>query len=157
MKARLGMAVGIVTNTEIEDATPAAMVAHTRRRTTYDRDRRAIFRGQARGHHGRRLGQFPARRAATAAKRADEVDYIAKFREAGYAFASNAGEMTGLAGSATTTRLLGLFNTGNMDGALDRKFLKGGSVKKFPDQPDLTEQVGGGARRCCRAIRTDSS
>ncbi len=31
------MAVGIVTNTEIEDATPAAMVAHTRRRTDYDR------------------------------------------------------------------------------------------------------------------------
>ena len=28
-----------------------------------------------------------------------------------------------------------------MDGALDRKFLKGGTVKKFPDQPDLTEQV----------------
>ena len=28
-----------------------------------------------------------------------------------------------------------------MDGALDRKFLKGGGVKKFPDQPDLTEQV----------------
>ena len=28
-----------------------------------------------------------------------------------------------------------------MDGALDRKFLKGGTVGKFPDQPDLTEQV----------------
>ena len=43
--------------------------------------------------------------------------------------------------AATTTRLLGLFNTGNMDGALDRKFLKGGTVKTFPRQPDLTEQV----------------
>ena len=32
VKRRLGMAVGIVTNTEIEDATPAAVVAHTRRR-----------------------------------------------------------------------------------------------------------------------------
>ena len=31
------MAVGIVTNTEIEDATPAAMLAHTRRRAEYDR------------------------------------------------------------------------------------------------------------------------
>src|SRR5262249_46625303 len=31
-KRRLGMAVGVVTNTEVEDATPAAMVAHTRRR-----------------------------------------------------------------------------------------------------------------------------
>jgi alkaline phosphatase len=32
-KRRLGMAVGIVTNTEVEDATPAAMVAHIRRRS----------------------------------------------------------------------------------------------------------------------------
>src|SRR5689334_1229587 len=34
---RQDMAIGTVTNTEIEDATPAAMVAHTRRRTEYDR------------------------------------------------------------------------------------------------------------------------
>ena len=40
-----------------------------------------------------------------------------------------------------TTRLLGLFHTGAMDGALDRKFLKGGTVKRFPEQPDLTEQT----------------
>ncbi len=31
-KRRNGMAIGIVSNTEIEDATPAAMIAHTRRR-----------------------------------------------------------------------------------------------------------------------------
>src|SRR5262245_65885719 len=36
VKRRLGLAVGIVTNTEIEDATPAAMVTHTRRRVEYD-------------------------------------------------------------------------------------------------------------------------
>ena len=30
------MAIGIVTNTEVEDATPAAMIAHTRRRGAYD-------------------------------------------------------------------------------------------------------------------------
>ena len=28
-----------------------------------------------------------------------------------------------------------------MDGVLDRKFLRGGTVKNFPDQPDLTDQV----------------
>ena len=28
-----------------------------------------------------------------------------------------------------------------MDGALDLKFLKRGSVSKFPDQPDLTQEV----------------
>ncbi|MFX6031769.1 alkaline phosphatase, partial [Acinetobacter baumannii] len=35
-KRKLRMGIGIVTNTEIEDATPAAMVAHTRRRAAYD-------------------------------------------------------------------------------------------------------------------------
>ena len=35
-KRRLNMGIGIVTNTEVEDATPAAMVAHTRRRGAYD-------------------------------------------------------------------------------------------------------------------------
>src|SRR5262249_37657746 len=38
-------------------------------------------------------------------------------------------------------KLLGLFNTGNIDGALDRFFLKKGTVAKFPDQPDLTDEV----------------
>ena len=36
VKRRNGMAVGVITNTEIEDATPAAMVAHTRRRSDYN-------------------------------------------------------------------------------------------------------------------------
>lgn len=35
-KRRLGLSIGIVTNTEVEDATPAAVIAHTRRRATYD-------------------------------------------------------------------------------------------------------------------------
>ena len=55
--------------------------------------------------------------------------------------ATTAGELNALAAKSDTRRLLGLFATGNMDGALDRKFLKGGGVKKFPEQPDLTEQV----------------
>ena len=69
------------------------------------------------------------------------IDYVAKFRDAGYAVAATGAEMTAAAATAGTSELLGLFHTGNMDGVLDRKFLKGGTVKKFPDQPDLTEQV----------------
>ena len=40
-----------------------------------------------------------------------------------------------------TRKLLGLFNDKNIDGALDRKFLKKGTVGKFPDQPDLTDEM----------------
>ena len=79
--------------------------------------------------------------AAPGSKRRDDVDYIARFREAGYPVATTAGELNALAAKSDTRQLLGLFATGNMDGVLDRKFLKGGGVKKFPEQPDLTEQV----------------
>ena len=141
VKRRHGMAVGIVTNTEIEDATPAAMIAHTRRRATYRPDRRAVLCGEARGADGRRLGEFPA--AGRARRAAEGQTRITSGNSATPAtpWPRPRPEMTAAAKASGTTRLLGLFHTGNMDGALDRKFLKGGTVKRFPEQPDLTEQV----------------
>jgi alkaline phosphatase len=140
VQRRHAMAVGIVTNTEIEDATPAAMVAHTRRRAEYDRIVEQLYAARPDVILGGGRANFLPK-SAPGSKRRDETDYIARFGEAGYPLALTAGEMTSLAGSANVTRLLGLFHTGNMDGALDRKILKRGTVAKFPEQPDLTEQV----------------
>jgi alkaline phosphatase len=140
VKGKLNMAVGIVTNTEIEDATPAAMVAHTRRRAAYDQIVEQFFDKKPDVLLGGGSANFLPK-GTDGAKRADTVDYISKFKDAGYVHAVNAAEMKSAAKSPATAKLLGLFNTGNMDGVLDRKFLKGSSVKKFPDQPDLTEQV----------------
>jgi alkaline phosphatase len=137
VKRRNGMAIGIVTNTEIEDATPAAMVAHTRRRSTYDQIVEQFFAARPDVMMGGGMANFLPK-GRPGARRADDLDFVAKFRDAGYQVATTAAEMTAAAG---TTRLLGLFNTGNMDGVLDRRFLKGGTVAKFPDQPDLTDQV----------------
>ncbi|MCA6118686.1 alkaline phosphatase [Bradyrhizobium sp. WSM 1738] len=139
VKRRLNMAVGIVSNTEIEDATPAAMLAHTRRRAEYDPIVEQYFAAKPEVLLGGGSANFLPK--AASGKRKDDVDYIARFREAGYPFATTAGELNALAAKPETRRLLGLFAAGNMDGALDRKFLKGGGVKKFPEQPDLTEQV----------------
>ena len=140
VKRKLGMAVGIVTNTEIEDATPASMVAHTRRRAEYNRIVEQMFAAQPEVIMGGGSVNFIPK-SVEGSKRADDQDFMAKFKGAGYALAANATELTKVATDPATKKLLGLFNTGNMDGALDRKFLKGGSVKKFPDQPDLTQQV----------------
>jgi alkaline phosphatase len=140
VKSRLGMAVGIVSNTEIEDATPAAMVAHTRRRAAYDEIVAQYFNFKPDLLMGGGLANFIPKSAA-GSKRKDETDYLGKFREAGYAYVSTDKELTAAANAADTSKLLGLFSTGNMDGVLDRKFLQGGSVKKFPDQPDLTTQT----------------
>ena len=138
---RQDMAIGIVTNTEIEDATPAAMVAHTRRRTEYDRIVEQYFAAKPDVlMGGGRANVLP--KSENGSRRRDESDFVAQFRAAGYSLALTGPEMVSAAKDPSTTKLLGLFTLGNMDGALDRKFLKGGTVGKFPEQPDLTEQVG---------------
>src|SRR4051812_36466206 len=139
VQRRQGMAVGVVTNTEIEDATPAAMVAHTRRRAEYDRIVEQLFAARPDVIMGGGLANFLPKSAA-GSRRKDEVDFVARFRDAGYPVALTADAMKAAA-AADTTKLIGLFNIGNMDGVLDRKFLKGGTVAAFPNQPDLTEQV----------------
>ena len=139
-KRRLGMAIGIVTNTEIEDATPAAMVAHTRRRAAYDEIVAQYFAAKPDVLMGGGSANFLPQ-AAAGSKRKDDVDYVTRFRDAGYQVVMTKSEMEAAAAKSDTRKLLGLFAAGNMDGALDRKFLKGGGVKKFPEQPDLTDQV----------------
>jgi alkaline phosphatase len=136
VKRLRGMAVGVVTNTEIEDATPAAMVAHTRRRADYEDIVTMFFAAQPEVIMGGGSPDFLPKSAD--GKRADNVDYVRKFTDAGYKYVTTATE---LAAARNAPKLLGLFNTGNIDGALDRFFLKKGTVAKFPDQPDLTDQV----------------
>ena len=138
---RQDMAIGIVTNTEIEDATPAAMVAHTRRRTEYDCIVEQYFAAKPDVLMGGGRANFLPK-SENGSRRRDESDFVAQFRAAGYSLALTGPEMVSAAKDPSTTKLLGLFTLGNMDGALDRKFLKGGTVGKFPEQPDLTEQVG---------------
>ncbi|EJW11372.1 Alkaline phosphatase [Rhodovulum sp. PH10] len=137
VKRTRGMAVGVVTNTEIEDATPAAMVAHTRRRSDYDDIVRMFYDLKPEVIMGGGSPNFLPK-STPGSKRKDDTDYIKRFEDAGYKFVST---KTELAAANGADKLLGLFNTKNIDGALDRFFLKKGTVEKFPDQPDLTDQV----------------
>src|SRR5262245_21931133 len=137
VKRTRGLAVGVVTNTEIEDATPAAMVAHTRRRADYNDIVKMFYDVKPDVILGGGSPNFLAK-STPGSKRTDDVDYIKKFEEAGYKFVATKTELEAARGSG---KLLALFNTGNIDGALDRFFLKKGTVDKFPDQPDLTDQV----------------
>lgn len=132
-----GMSIGVVTNTEIEDATPAAMVAHNRLRADYNNIVKDFFAVQPEVMMGGGTPNFLPK-STSGSKRIDEDDYVAKFRDAGYTYVQTNSELKAAKGSK---KLLGLFNPVNIDGALDRFFLKKGSVGKFPDQPDLTDQV----------------
>jgi alkaline phosphatase len=135
-----GLAVGVVTNTEIEDATPAGMVAHVRRRSDYDEIVRMFHNVKPDVMMGGGSGFFLPK-SNEAGRRKDEENYQEKFKAAGYRFAADATEMKAAAIDKGTTRLLGLFHPGNLDGALDRKLLKKGTVQKYPDQPDLVDQT----------------
>jgi len=135
-----GMGIGVVTNTEIEDATPAGMVAHVRRRSDYDEIVRMFFEAKPDVMMGGGTGFFLPK-ADKAGKRKDEENYLEKFKAAGYKFVANATEMKAAGSDKATAQLLGLFHPGNLDGALDRLVLKKGSVTAFPDQPDLADQT----------------
>jgi len=136
VKRLRGMSIGVVTNTEIEDATPAGMVAHTRQRADYDDIVKMFFAVQPEVIMGGGSPNFLP--VSAGGKRTDNVDYLNSFTDAGYKLVSTKTELAAAGGAG---KLIGLFNAGNIDGALDRFFLKKGTVAKFPDQPDLTDQV----------------
>lgn len=135
-----GMAVGVVTNTEIEDATPAGMVAHVRRRSDYDDIVRMFFEVKPEVMLGGGSAYFLPK-SDPAGKRKDEENYLEKFKAAGYRHVATASEMKAAAAEPGTRRVLGLFHVSNLDGALDRNLLKKGTVPKYPDQPDLADQT----------------
>lgn len=131
--------IGIVSGAEIEDATPAAVVSHTRRRADkpeivgmfYDVKPEVILGGGS---------AYFLPKTTPGSKRKDEKDYIQLFRDAGYAFATDK-ESLAATRTSNQARLLGLFHTGNMDVTLDRQFLHKGTVAKFPNQPGLLEMM----------------
>lgn len=137
---RHGMATGAVTNSEVEDATPAAMSAHTRRRADYDDIVRMFLDSRIDVLMGGGSPNFLPQSTA-GSKRKDDADYIDLYKKAGYVLATTKTEMQAAADAPATTKLLGLYNTGNVDGALDLKFLRKGTVARFPDQPDVVEEM----------------
>lgn len=137
VKRARGMSVGVVTNTEIEDATPGAMVAHNRLRADYNNIVKDFFAFQPEVMLGGGTPNFLPK-SSQGSKRTDEEDFLKKFQDAGYKYVTTKTELAAANGS---NKLLGLFNPSNIDGALDRFFLKKGSVARYPDQPDLTDQT----------------
>ena len=141
VKRQLGMAVGVVTNTEIADATPASMVAHIRRRwADYEFIVDQFLNLKPDVLMGGGSAYFIPK-SVHGSKRKDEQDYLKKFQDAGYQLVTTRSEMVAAGSNNSTGPLLGLFTLRNMDGALDRHFLKAGTVSQFPEQPDLTEQT----------------
>ena len=136
IRRKTKMSVGVVSDAELEDATPASVVSHTRRRADksdivgmfYDVKPEVMLGGGS---------AYFLPKSVPGSKRKDNIDYVGLFEKAGYTLVTEREAMLKAAGSSE--RLLGLFHTGNMDGWLDRHHFKGNTVKKFPNQPDLTD------------------
>lgn len=131
--------IGIVSTAEIEDATPAAVVAHTRKRADKEQIVGMMFDVKPDVILGGGSAYFLGK-DTPGSKRKDDKDYIKLFQEAGYTLATDRNELQTAAGT-NTGKILGLFHTGNMDVTLDREFLKKGTVEKFPNQPGLVEMT----------------
>ena len=139
LRRQTGKAVGIVTTSELQDATPAAIFAHTRRRAdkaeinsqTYNVRPEVILGGGS---------AYFLPQSTPGSSRKDDIDHVALYREDGYTLATTKGELEAARGS-NTGKLLGLFHTGNMDTTLDREFLKKGTVERFPEQPGLVDMT----------------
>ncbi|TCL76943.1 alkaline phosphatase [Hydrogenispora ethanolica] len=142
-KRSRGMATGIVSTANITDATPAAMVAHTRRRSEQNfiaasmldpEHRPDVILGGGSQHF------LP--KSVPGSKRSDDRNLVEEFKSQGYTFAGNKTELNQIQNSA---KVLGLFQLDNMNVYIDREVTKNPAVLgSFTDQPtlmDMTKQA----------------
>ncbi|MDR1461079.1 MAG: alkaline phosphatase [Campylobacteraceae bacterium] len=131
-------AIGVVSDAELEDATPAAVVSHTRRRADKNEIVEMFYNVKPDVILGGGSAYFLPK-STPGSKRKDDINYIEKFQNDGFALATDADELKEK--SKNAKKLLGLFHSGNMDGVLDRRILKNEVTKNFPNQPDLTQMT----------------
>ncbi|MGV2102014.1 alkaline phosphatase [Rhizobium sp. 21-4511-3d] len=139
LRRQTAKSIGIITTSELQDATPAAVVSHTRRRDDKAEITGMLFDVKPDVVLGGGSAYFLPQ-ATAGSKRKDDKDYVKMFQDAGYKLATDKTELSAAAG-ANDGKILGLFHTGNMDTTLDREFLKKGTVGKFPAQPGLVEMT----------------
>lgn len=131
--------IGVISTAEIEDATPAAVVAHTRLRADKAEIAGMLFDVKPDVILGGGSAYFLPK-STVGSKRKDDKDFVKMFHDEGYTFAGDKTELDAARGT-NTGKILGLFHTGNMDTTLDRDFLKKGTVGKFPNQPGLVQMT----------------
>ena len=140
-KRTRGMATGIVSTANITDATPAAMLTHTRRRSEQnyiatdmltEKHRPDVIMGGGSRHF------LPM--STPGSKRKDNVDVIKSFEDLGYTFSGTKTELENTPKSED--KILGLYQLDNMNVYIDREVTKNPAVlKSFNDQPGLVEMT----------------
>ena len=140
IKRKTKMSVGIVSDAELQDATPGAMVAHTRRRADKSYIADQLLASGAEVILGGGSAYFYPQ-TAKGSKRKDDKNLVEQFKLRGYELAFNKDELLNAGNGVGTKKLFGVFHPDNMDGSLDRFFLKKNTVEQYPNQPDLTDMT----------------
>lgn len=140
IKRKTKMSVGIVSDAELQDATPGAMVSHTRRRADKSYIADQLLASGAEVILGGGSAYFYPQ-SSKGSKRKDEKNLVEQFKVNGYEIALDKDELIQAANAANTKKLFGVFHPDNMDGSLDRFFLKKNTVEQYPNQPDLTDMT----------------
>ncbi|MBU3624178.1 alkaline phosphatase [Polynucleobacter sp. AP-Latsch-80-C2] len=140
IKRKTKMSVGIVSDAELQDATPGAVVSHTRRRADKQYIADQLLASGAEVILGGGSAYFYPK-STKGSKRNDDKNLVDVFKSDGYQIALTKQELLSAAENKNTKKLFGVFHPDNMDGSLDRLFLKKNTVNQYPNQPDLTEMT----------------
>ncbi len=154
--SRRGMSVGVVTTSDWTDATPAAVWAHGRNRSSSNR---AAYAAMALDggplpwpymQDGMGLmpqvifgggGQYMIPNTVDGSRRGDDRDLFAEYEAAGYTIVTSRAEMDA-AMAENPERVLGIFHNADMNVWLDRNVYTDNAAA-FPDQPGLVEMTMG--------------
>ena len=141
VKRTRNMTAGLVSTANITDATPAAMIAHTRRRAELNFIAQSMLDPLHRPEvilGGGAMNFLP--RSIPGSKRKDEENLIRDFKKLGYSFSGTKQDL--LKTSPASDKLLGLYNLNNMDVYLDREVLKDPrTLGQFTNQPTLIDMT----------------
>lgn len=140
IRRKTKMSVGIVSDAELQDATPGAVVAHTRRRADKQYIADQLLASGAEVILGGGSAYFYPQ-SNKGSKRKDEKNLVDIFKSNGYQIALTKQELLSASSNKNTKKLFGVFHPDNMDGSLDRLYLKKNTVNQYPNQPDLTEMT----------------
>lgn len=137
LKRSRGMSIGIVSTAEIEDATPAAVVSHTRKRDDKPEIAEMLYNLKPEVILGGGSAYFLPK-STPGSKRKDDKDLFGMFEQSGYKVVEN---NTQLQAAGTPDKLLGLFHPSNMSVYYDRSTNNVADLKTFTDQPNLWDMT----------------
>ncbi len=150
LKRRHGYKTGIVTTSDVTDATPAAEGAHTLLRGLgYDIAKQFVDGSINQGNQfdvimGGGLERFNAR---TASNSSDTRNLVTELQGSGYTYVQNRTELNAVNSANPPAKVLGLFRTSNMNVAYDKLGLvrpldePNPNFGGFTDQPFLDEMT----------------